>query len=81
MSMPAPNGSDHAKGLRGLGPLSAVGFAFVLAIVIGFFAGYGLDSWLGTSPVFTIVFFFFGVAAGVVNVVRTAAAVTRDGRK
>ena len=81
MSMPAPDGSDDAKGLRGLGPLSAVGFAFVLAIVIGFFAGYGLDSWLGTSPVFTIVFFFFGVAAGVVNVVRTAAAVTRDGRK
>jgi len=60
MSMPAPNGSDDAKGLRALGPLSAVGFA---------------------SPIFTIVFFFFGVAAGVVNVVRTAAAVTRDGRK
>jgi ATP synthase protein I len=61
-----------------LGALSAVGIAFVLAVLIGFGAGYGLDYLLGTSPLFTIVFFFFGLAAGVVNVVRTAAAVNRD---
>jgi ATP synthase protein I len=79
--MSAPAGPDDRKGLRALGALSAVGFAFVLAIVIGFLAGYGLDRWLGTSPLFTILFFFFGVAAGVVNVVRTAAAATRDNRK
>jgi ATP synthase protein I len=76
--MPAPAGPNGAKGMRALGALSAVGIAFVLAVVIGFLAGYGLDSWLGTSPLFTIVFFFFGVAAGVLNVVRTASAATRD---
>ncbi len=69
------------KGLRALGALSAVGIAFVLAVVIGFLAGYGLDSWLGTKPILTIVFFFLGVAAGVLNVVRTAADVTRDDDK
>jgi ATP synthase protein I len=79
--MPDPAGQNDAKGLRALGALSAVGFAFVLAVFIGFLAGYGLDSWLGTSPLFTIVFFFFGVAAGVVNVVRTASAATRDDRE
>jgi ATP synthase protein I len=79
--MREPTGPNDAKGLRALGALSAVGIAFVLAVVIGFLAGYGLDSWLGTSPLFTIVFFFFGVAAGVLNVVRTAAGVSRDQRE
>jgi len=64
--------------MRDLGALSAVGIAFVLAVVIGFLAGYGLDAWLGTSPLFTILFFFVGVAAGVLNVIRTAAGVTRN---
>jgi len=61
-----------------IGALSAVGIAFVLAVVMGFLAGYFLDRWLGTSPVFTIVLFFAGMAAGIVNVVRTANAVTED---
>ena len=47
-----------------LGALSAVGIAFVLAVVIGFLVGYWLDRWLGTSPLFILVFFFLGVAAG-----------------
>jgi len=61
-----------------LGALSAVGIAFVLAIVFGFLIGFYLDKWLGTSPLFVIIFFFVGLAAGVVNVIRTANAVTRD---
>jgi ATP synthase protein I len=74
-------GQNDEKGLRALGALSAVGIAFVLAVVMGFLAGFGLDSWLGTKPLFTIVFFFVGVAAGVLNVVRTASSVTRDDHK
>jgi ATP synthase protein I len=64
-----------------LGALSAVGIGFVLAVIIGFGIGYVLDRWLGTSPLFVIVFFFFGVAAGIVNVVRTVNAVTRDEKR
>jgi ATP synthase protein I len=64
--------------VRSLGALSAVGFGFVIAVVIGFGAGYLLDRWLGTTPLFIILFFFFGLAAGIVNVVRTVNAVTRD---
>jgi ATP synthase protein I len=70
-------GSDKSS-IGSLGALSAVGIAFVLAVIIGFGAGYFLDRWVGTSPLFTIVFFFFGVAAGIVNVVRTANAVNSD---
>jgi ATP synthase protein I len=67
--------------LASLGALSAVGIAFVLAVVFGFLIGYGLDRWLGTSPLFTITFFFLGIAAGIVNVVRTANAVGREEKR
>lgn len=67
--------------LGSLGALSAVGIAFVLAVVFGFLIGYGLDRWLGTSPLFIILFFFMGLAAGIVNVVRTANAVSEDEKK
>ena len=51
----------------------------ILALLFGI--GFFLDRWLGTSPLFLIVFFFFGVAAGIVNVVRTANAVNRDEKR
>jgi ATP synthase protein I len=70
-----------SSSIGALGALSAVGIGFVLAVVIGFGVGYVLDRWAGTSPLFVIVFFFLGVAAGVVNVVRTVNAVTRDEKR
>ena len=75
--MPAPDDQTPAEKMGTLGALSAVGIAFVLAVIIGFGIGYLLDRWLGTGGLFTIVFFFFGLAAGIVNVVRTAASYNR----
>ncbi len=69
--MPDPK-IDRASAIRTLGMLSSVGIAFVLAVVIGAAIGYWLDRLTGLSPLFFIVFFFFGLAAGIVNVVRTA---------
>ncbi|MGE5359194.1 MAG: AtpZ/AtpI family protein, partial [Bacteroidales bacterium] len=69
---------SQASMMRAIGALSSVGIAFVLAVVIGFAAGYGLDRLTGLSPLFTILFFFFGLAAGILNVVRTANAYGRD---
>ena len=63
--------SKHAgEALRTAGALSTVGLAFVLALVIGFWFGSVLDGWFGTRPVLTIVFFFLGLAAGILNVFR-----------
>jgi F0F1-type ATP synthase assembly protein I len=61
---------NSGDALRTAGALSTVGFAFVLALVIGFWFGSVLDGWLGSKPIFTIVFFFFGLAAGILNVYR-----------
>ena len=49
------------------------GSEFVAAIVVGGFIGWLLDAFLGTKPWLMIAFFFLGVAAGVVNVIRAAA--------
>ncbi len=71
---------DRSRGrtVRTVGALSAVGISFVLAVVMGAGAGYGLDQWLGTSPWLFLAFFFIGVAAGILNVLRVAAAFQRD---
>ena len=67
-----PTNKPLADTVRQLGALSTVGLSFVLAIVIGVGAGVLLDRWLGTSPWMFFVFFALGLAAGVLNVYRTA---------
>jgi ATP synthase protein I len=61
---------NTGEALRSAGALSTVGLAFVFALALGFWLGTVLDGWFGTKPVLTIVFFFFGLAAGVLNVFR-----------
>jgi ATP synthase protein I len=56
--------------IRLIGQLSTVGLSFVFAIVLGFGGGYLLDGWLGTNPWLTMIGFFAGLAAGVINVYR-----------
>lgn len=53
-----------------IGQLSTIGMSFVLALVLGFGAGYWLDSTLGTKPWLSFIGFFLGLAAGVLNVYR-----------
>ena len=57
---------------------SALGFGFkiavdlVCAVAVGFGIGYFLDWWLGTSPWFLLIMLPFGMAAGILNVMRAA---------
>lgn len=41
------------------------------ALLVGGFIGYWADRWLHTTPLFMIVFFFLGFAAGFLNIYRT----------
>lgn len=52
------------------GALGSVGLSFVIAIALGTAAGWWVDRRFGTSPWGFLVFFAFGVAAGVLNVYR-----------
>jgi len=59
-------------------PSSKLGIAFkmstemVAAVVVGTIIGFILDTWFGTKPWLILLFFFVGVAAGILNVVRSA---------
>ena len=66
-------GESTGRTIRNAGAMSAVGLMFVLAVVIGAWFGYLLDSWLGTSPWLFLLFFFFGLAAGILNVYRMSS--------
>ena len=57
---------------------SNLGIAFkmstemVAAVVVGTIIGFILDNWFGTKPWLILIFFFVGVVAGILNVVRSA---------
>jgi ATP synthase protein I len=71
--------SEQARGSRrddGSGRLNwgsgiQVGIEVLAGVVGGSLIGYGLDRWLETSPLFLIVFFALGAAAGILNAYRT----------
>ncbi|HAK54321.1 MAG: AtpZ/AtpI family protein [Vicinamibacterales bacterium] len=71
-------GASRGQTFRTIGALSAVGISFVLAVMMGAGIGYLLDRWLGSSPWAFILFFFIGVTAGILNVIRASAAYLRD---
>ena len=44
----------------------------VAAVVVGSIMGFLLDGWFDTKPLLTICFFIIGVAAGILNVFKSA---------
>ena len=44
----------------------------VAAVIVGSIIGFIFDNWFGTTPWLILTFFFVGVIAGVLNVVRSA---------
>ncbi len=66
--------TDAERARRG----SLLGMAFRMSteLVAGVFVGGGLgwllDRWLGTLPLFLVVFLLLGIAAGLLNAVREA---------
>ena len=59
-------------------PKSSFGQAFKLstelvsAVAVGTIIGFILDNWFGTKPWLILIFFFVGVIAGIMNVIKSA---------
>ena len=62
---------DDKKGLF-MGSAFRLGTELVAAVVVGTIIGFILDNWFDTKPWFIIIFFFIGVIAGILNVIRVA---------
>ena len=55
-----------------LGKALKISTELVAAVVVGSTIGFILDNWFDTKPLLTICFFFMGVAAGILNVFKSA---------
>ena len=62
---------EDKKGLF-MGSAFRLGTELVAAVLVGTIIGFILDNWFGTKPWFIIIFFFIGVIAGILNVIRVA---------
>ncbi len=57
---------------------NSIGMAFrlstelVAGILVGSVMGWSIDKWLGSQPWFFLIFFILGIAAGIINVIKTA---------
>ena len=49
---------------------SRVATELLAGLIIGASVGWAIDNWLDTSPLFLIIFFLFGGAAGILNLWR-----------
>ena len=64
-------------------PTSNLGIAFklstelVAAVVVGTIIGFILDNWFGTKPWLILIFFFVGVIAGIMNVIKSAKSMQK----
>ena len=79
----AKNKIKSKKTSKSEGSSSSMGTAFkmstelVSAVAVGTIIGFILDNWFGTKPWLILIFFFVGVIAGILNVVRSAKKMQR----
>ena len=50
----------------------------VSAVLVATIIGFILDNWFDTKPWLIIIFFFIGVATGIINVIRSAKKMQKD---
>ena len=50
----------------------------VAAVAVGSILGFILDNWFDTKPLLTIFFFIMGVAAGIINVIKSAKKMKKN---
>ncbi len=76
----AGSGADAADRPRAMGLAFRVSVELVSALAVGVGLGWAIDRWLGTGPWGMVVMFFFGAAAGMLNVYRSVQGLGLGGR-
>jgi len=63
---------NQGSNATSLGKALKISTELVAAVFVGSIIGFLLDNWFDTKPLLTICFFLIGVAAGMLNVFRSA---------
>jgi len=63
---------NNQNNASSLGSALKLSTEMVGAVFVGTIIGFILDNWFDSKPWLTIIFFFVGVAAGILNVIKTA---------
>ena len=64
--------NDKSSNAASLGKALKISTELVAAVFVGTTIGFLLDSWFDTKPLLIICFFIMGVAAGMLNVFKSA---------
>ena len=71
-----PSEKDQEK--SSFGKAFQLSTELVSAVLVATIIGFILDSWFDTKPWLIIIFFFIGVATGILNVIRSAKKMQKD---
>ena len=72
---------NNSSNAASLGKALKISTELVAAVVVGSTIGFILDNWFDTKPWLIIIFFFIGVAAGILNVIKSAKKMHKNFRK
>ena len=70
--------TNNKKNTSSLGTALKLSTEMVAAVLVGSIIGFILDNWFDSKPWLTIIFFFVGAAAGILNVIRTAKQMQKN---
>jgi len=73
-----PQKNTKSSNAASLGKALKISTELVAAVFVGSTIGFLLDNWFGTKPLLTICFFFMGVAAGILNVFKSAKRMSKE---
>ena len=66
------NPSENNEQKSSFGKAFQLSTELVSAVLVATIIGFILDKWFDTKPWLIIIFFFIGVIAGIINVIRSA---------
>ena len=72
------NPSDEDDKKSSFGKAFQLSTELVSAVLVATIIGFILDNWFDTKPWLIIIFFFIGVAAGIMNVIKSAKKMQKD---
>ena len=70
--------NNDKKNSPSLGTALKLSTEMVAAVLVGSIIGFILDNWFDSKPWLTIIFFFVGAAAGILNVIRSAKLMQKN---